>query len=166
VERGFLRTLKNEPDYAGMTHEQAFIQWQNAFTATWPNLLTEPDSEKVKTDDVKLKAIIAVIEVLGPMIDPENKATLVEWAQDNMNENKLMFQTPLALDIQALAEYEPPQPMQEPSEPKPFAANDSAGKSRRKKMPKLDESELKDLVFAFMEANEPPPSKRANGRLN
>jgi hypothetical protein len=45
--------------------------------------------QQAKTDDVKLKAIIATIEVFGPMMDPENKATLLQWAQDNINENKI-----------------------------------------------------------------------------
>lgn len=148
----FFETIKERfPEYAAMTHDQALTQWRNAFTPAWPNLLTEPDSEKVKTDDVKLKAIIAVIEVLGPMMDPENKATLVGWAQDNMNENKLMFQSPLGLDLEALAEYEPPQPeMGEPSEPKPFAANDSAGRLRR-----MDDAELEDVIAGVAGAEVP-----------
>ena len=162
----FFASLQAEfEDYAGMEFEDAFYQWKNVFKAEWPNLLTEPDSEKVKTDDVKLKAIIAVVEVFGPMMDPENKATLLTWAQDNMNENKLMFQTPLELDAEAIAAYEPPQPMQEPGEPKPFAANDSVDKRPRKRIRKLDESELRDLV-TMMEAGAENLPKRSNGKIH
>lgn len=159
----FYQTVQREfPEYEAIEYEDAIYQWSNSFTAKWPNLLTEPDSEKVKTDDVKLKAIVAVIEVFGPMLDPENKATLVGWASDNINENKMMFQEPLVLDLEALAEYEPPQPMEEPSQPKPFAANDSA--KRRRAMRKLDKAELEDLV-TMMEQN-PAALAKANGHLN
>jgi len=149
--------------YGAMRFEDAFYQWSNSFSAIWPSLLREPDSEQVKTDDVKLKAIIATIEVFGPMMDPENKATLIGWAQDNINENKMMFQSPLLLDLQALAEYEPPQPAQEPSEPKPFAANDAA--TERRRMRKLNAYELDDLV-TMMEKSPFGLPKKPNGHLN
>lgn len=123
---------KYPEEYGAMTHDQAFYKWQNSFKAEWPNLLKEPESEKVKTDDVKLKGIIAYVEVLAPELDPENKARLIEWAQDNLNENKMMFQTPLALDFEALAKYEPPQQVEGPNMNKPFAANDSQGGRRER----------------------------------
>jgi hypothetical protein len=150
----FFKTIQNEfPSYRSMRYEDAFYEWKNSFKAEWPNLLTEPDSEKVKEDDVKLKAIIATVEVFGPAMDPENKATLFQWAQDNINENKIMFQSPLLLDFEALAEYEPPQAMEEPAEPKPFAAADSIAfggrsvpKIARQMMRKLSNDELAELV--------------------
>lgn len=126
----FFEALKRDfPEYESMRHEDAFYQWQNSFNAAWPNLLTEPDSEKVKTDDVKLKGIIAFLEVLIPNMDPENKAAVIAWAQDNVNENKMMFQTPLSIDFDALREYVPPAPPVAPGEPKPFA--DSARRVRK-----------------------------------
>lgn len=154
---------KKYPQYAGVPYEDAFFKWQASFRAKWPSLLTEPDSEKVKTDDVKLKAIIATVEVFGPMMDPENKATLIGWAQDNINNNKIMFQSPMILDLQALEEYEPPQPLEEPKEPKPFAANDSA--AARKRMRRLTNDELGDLVEMMAGSPEGLP-KHANGKLN
>lgn len=125
----FYSAVQNEfPEYADVTFDAAFYQWQNSFKSEWPNYLQEPDSEKVKTDDVKLKAALAAVEVLAPELDPENKARLIEWFSDTINENKMMFQNPLILDIDALMAYEPPDPMAlEPDMPKPFAAADSAG---------------------------------------
>ena len=76
-----------------------------------------------------------------------------------------MFQTPLELDAEAIAAYEPPQPMQEPGEPKPFAANDSVDKRPRKRIRKLDESELRDLV-TMMEAGAENLPKRSNGKIH
>ena len=166
----FYKTIQEEfPDYRGIPYKDAFYQWQNSFTALWPNLLTEPDSEKTKTDKVRLDAIIEAVEVFGPMLDPENKASLIGWAQDAINQNKLLFQSPLELDIDALAEYEPPQMAMgteegesEPKPPKPgFSRGDSAG-ARRRKMRKMDEAELGDLV-TMMEST---VAAKANGKLN
>jgi hypothetical protein len=112
-------------EYGKRTYEEAFYEWRDSFTSEWPSLLTEPDSDKSKADDVKLKAIIALIEVLMPECDPVNKATLIEWACDNFNALEMLFSSPLVLDAQALAEYEPPQPDAAPGEPKPFAAADA-----------------------------------------
>ncbi len=165
----FFEALRADfPEYKAMTFEQAFFKWRNSFTATWPNFLTEPDSEKVETDKVKLTAILEAIEIFGPMLDPENKATLVRWAQDNINENKNMFQTPLELDFEALRTYVPPQPTMggdgdEPGPPKPeFAKGDSSPRQRR--MRKLDEQGLRDLV-TMMERS-PLAGAKPNGKMN
>jgi hypothetical protein len=111
-------------EYGTMSFAQAYYQWANSFKATWPNLLTEPDSEKAEAEKVKHEAIIGTVEALAPLLDPDNKATLVAWAADNLNDNKLMFQTPLIIDLVALADYVPPVPQiggadGEPKEPKP-----------------------------------------------
>lgn len=135
----FYATVQREyEDYADVPFETAFLQWKNAFTATWPNLIEEPDSEKVIVDDVKLKGIIATVQVFEPMLpDQENKAALLEWATDNLNENEAMFKTPLVLDTEAVASYEPPEPMmeegapQEPHAPKPFSSADADVSVRR-----------------------------------
>ena len=150
-------------EYGSMSFEDAFYQWTTSFSAVWPNLLTEPDSEKVETDKVKLDAVLEAIEIFGPMMDPENKATLVGWAQDIINENKHMFQTPLLLDLKALADYVPPQPTAEPKEPKPFGAIDSAGGRRR--IRKMVNDELEDLVALMMKNPEGLPPK-PNGHIN
>lgn len=114
------------PEYRKKDFKQVFTQWRDSFVSEWPSFLTEPDSEKAKVDDIKLKGVISLVEVLAPMLDPDNKATLVEWAAANLNENKIMFPIPLILDIEALAEYVPPVPDVSPETPKPFAAQDSA----------------------------------------
>lgn len=144
----FYKVIQKEfPDeYGGVDYNTAFYRWKNSFTAGWPSLLTEPDSEKVKVEDVKLKAAIAVVEVISPMCDPENKAALVQWVMDTLNDMKLMFPSPLMLDTQAIAEYEPPQPLEMPAEPKPFAANDSQHPARDRYV-----QAVLDLVSAMKE---------------
>lgn len=155
---------KDYPEqYGGVSHEEAFYRWQASFSAVWPNLLTEPDSEKVETEKVKLDAVLQALEIFGPMLDPENKATLVDWATQIINDNKQMFTTPLILDVDALANYQPPVAAEEPKEPKPFGAIDSAGGRRRIRRLQLDE--LGDLVEMMKGAPEGLP-KKANGHLN
>jgi len=106
----FYKTIQRDfPDpYATMDYAEAFYRWRNSFKAEWPNLLEEPDSEKGKTEKVKLDAILQAIEAIAGMLDPENKAKLIGWAADNMNANRLMFTSPLVLDLEALAAYVPP----------------------------------------------------------
>lgn len=100
--------------YGEVPFETAFYEWKNAFKATWPNLLTEPDSEKVKTDDVVTKAAIALVEVMAPQMDPENKARLLVWAAEIFNSRENFKATPLEIDEEALAKYVPPAPEIEP----------------------------------------------------
>jgi hypothetical protein len=119
----FYETIRSKypDDYGKMPYETAFYKWKNAFTATWPNLLVEPDSEKAKVDDVIMKAAIACVEVLAPICDPENKARVAVWLADIMNERKLMFSSPLLLDEEGIASYEPPSPLKEPvNEPETY----------------------------------------------
>jgi len=126
----FYKTIQAEfpEQYGSVGYTQFFYDCVNSFKATWPSLITEPDSEKIKVDDVKLKAAIAAVEVLLPVVDPENKAIIIAWLQDTFNSLKLLFPNAMELDFEALENYVPPEPLAEPGEPsagKPFAANDS-----------------------------------------
>lgn len=119
----FFATIQNTVDeYKDVKYEQAFYDWANAFETEWPSLLAEPESELVKVDKIKFEALTAALEVLLPVADPMNKARLVEFFADNMNESKRLFPNPLILDYEDLASYEPPVPDTapdvEPKEPK------------------------------------------------
>lgn len=131
----FYETIQEEfPEYRRVTYERAFYQWQNCFSAVWPSLLTEPDSEKVRVDDVKLRGIISLLEVLMPELDPENKATAIEWAADNFNELSMLFQSPLEINRESLESYTPPQPgmqSEEGHEMRPETLADGEGAIRR-----------------------------------
>ena len=101
---------KEYPDvYKKKTYEQAFYEWKDAFKAEWESLLEEPDSEKVKTEEIKLKGLTEILRTILPVIDPMNRALAIQWAQDNLNEMPDMFQSTLQLDAEAIADYEPPQ---------------------------------------------------------
>jgi hypothetical protein len=117
----FYATIQSTvPEYEGVKYGTAFIKWKNAFEASWPSMLVEPESKLVEVEDIKNKSIIAALEVLMPEADPANKARMIKWAADNLNENKKMFTVPLILDYEDLVNYEPPTPEKEPNEPEPF----------------------------------------------
>ena len=163
----FYATVQAEfPDYKAVPYERAFFQWQNSFAAAWPSLLTEPPSEKIKVDDVKLKALIAMVEVLLPNMDPDNKAAVIAWAQDNFNELKLLFQNPLILDFEALKAYVPPAPPKEFGEPKPFAATDAQGLTRvRRALSRLDAAENDLFSSVAAEAARSRPNGHAKNGM-
>jgi hypothetical protein len=131
----FFKTIQHEfpEQFRAVDYVGAFYDWKNSFNASWPNLLTEPDSEKVRTDEVKLKAAVAVFQVAEPICDPENKAKLLGWLADVVNSNKTMFPVPLELDLDDLEAYLFAQPQagqdadgaKEPSAGPPFAAQDA-----------------------------------------
>lgn len=101
----FYQTIQNQypEEWAQVPYEQAFFAWVNAFTAKWPSLLTEPESEQVVTDNVKIQALLAMLELGVEMqLDPENLGQLMLWVQDNINQNRMMFQTPLMLNIEGI----------------------------------------------------------------
>jgi hypothetical protein len=117
----FYATIQADfPEYQDVSYTDAFYRWKNGFVATWPSLLKDPEAD-TKAEDVRQKAIISMMQVLMPMMDPDNKARLIEWAVDSSGENKTLFPQPLVLDYEALAQYEPPQQAEEPgmSMPKP-----------------------------------------------
>lgn len=134
----FYATVQEEfPDsYAGKSHQQAFYEWKNSFTAKWPNLLTEPDSEKAKTEDVKLKGVLQAIETLAPLVQraPQATAALIQWAGDTISDNKIMFPYPLDLPVEEIADAvaEDNEQLTEPTAPQQFAAHDAVADVRGK----------------------------------
>lgn len=106
----FYKTIQRQySEYENVPYETAFYQWSNDFTAIWPNLLVEPDSEKAKVADVRFKSVVALIETLAPLVqDQANKTRLVMWAADQVAEQKDLFSSPLAFDEDAMLSYEPP----------------------------------------------------------
>lgn len=92
-----------------------FASWINNFEYRWPPSLKEPDSEKVKVDETRFKAIVSMLEVLLPQVntDDENRALLIEWAQANANANENLFPQRLDLDIDSLKANRPQQPQGE-----------------------------------------------------
>lgn len=93
------------PDYRGVPFTSAFYDWSNSFAATWPSLLKEPPSEEVKVDAVRLQAVLDMLTAVAPMMDPINKTALIQWAIDNFNSFKLLFDAHMTLDENELLDY-------------------------------------------------------------
>jgi hypothetical protein len=83
----FYESLKEDhKEYKKKNYNESFMDWTNHFVAVWPSLLTEPDSEKIKVANVKLRSIVAMLETLLPQCDPDSASKLLEWAADNFND--------------------------------------------------------------------------------
>ena len=131
----FFESLKGDyPELKSLPFETWLFERMQAYTAKWPNLMVEPDSEKSKAEDVQMKSAIALAEVMLPELDPKNKAALIDWLAENVNERENLFASKLVLDVDLLEAFlekneaqktEMMQAAQEPNEPdapKPFAA--------------------------------------------
>lgn len=125
----FYKTIQTRfPEkYGKVPYKEAFYDWQNSFVSEWPNLLRESDSDLVKVDDVRLKAIIATLEVLLPELDPDSRVSMIQAALANINAMKLLFPEPFVVDQDKLKNFRPPQydALQSPKPSKPFSSNDS-----------------------------------------
>lgn len=140
------RRFPNE--YGEVEYKTALARWRNSFKATWPSLIKEKPSEAVDVEDVKLKALIAVVQVFEPLLDPDNKARLIQWCNDQFNTNENLFGgAKLMLDFESLADHMTEQADQqkqmqqgppggpggggaegEGKPPQPFSAQDAARK--------------------------------------
>lgn len=111
----FFQSLRADfPDLKN-TYSLYFASWINNFEYRWPSSLKEPESEKVKVDEIRFKAIVSMLEVLLPQVntDDENRSLLIEWAQTNANANESLFPQRLDLDIDSLKVNRPQQPQGE-----------------------------------------------------
>ncbi|CAM7662734.1 anti-CBASS protein Acb1 family protein [Klebsiella quasipneumoniae] len=111
----FFQSLRADfPDLKN-TYSLYFSSWINNFEYRWPSSLKEPESEKVKVDEIRFKAIVSMLEVLLPQVntDDENRSLLIEWAQTNANANESLFPQRLDLDIESLKANRPQQPQGE-----------------------------------------------------
>ncbi|TWV17822.1 anti-CBASS protein Acb1 family protein [Klebsiella quasipneumoniae] len=108
----FFNSLRADVPELKNTYSLYFSSWINNFEYRWPSSLKEPESEKVKVDEIRFKAIVSMLEVLLPQVntDDENRALLIEWAQANANANESLFPQRLDLDIESLKANRPQQP--------------------------------------------------------
>ncbi|HGK4029715.1 TPA: phage portal protein [Klebsiella pneumoniae] len=111
----FFNSLRADFPELKNTYSLYFSSWINNFEYRWPSSLKEPESEKVKVDEIRFKAIVSMLEVLLPQVntDDENRSLLIEWAQTNANANESLFPQRLDLDIDSLKANRPEQPRDE-----------------------------------------------------
>jgi hypothetical protein len=108
--REFYEAAKNEYSeiYGNVSYEAAFYDWFNGMSFVWPDLNEEKASDAVKIDETKLKGMTEILRTLLPIADPENRARMFQWAQDNLNEMGTMFSQDMSLDIETMTTYVPP----------------------------------------------------------
>lgn len=111
----FFNSLRADFPELKNTYSLYFSSWINNFEYRWPSSMKEPESEKVKVDEIRFKAIVSMLEVLLPQVntDDENRSLLIEWAQTNANANESLFPQRLDLDIDSLKANRPQQPQGE-----------------------------------------------------
>lgn len=85
-------------------YNASFAKWTNNFEFRWPSTLKEPESERVKVDEIRFKAIIGMGQTLLPQLtaDDANRAVLIDWLQQNANANERLFPQRLDLDYDSL----------------------------------------------------------------
>lgn len=142
----FFETLKASEEFAevlaDMDYETFFWRASNSFKAKWPSLMKEPDSELVKVDKVKIEGIMSWVQEIMPHLPQEEKAKVLLWANDELNNLRLIFTSRLDLDYEAIAAHTP-----EPAGGfgegggKPFGAQDAVDRLSQSVTSYLEETE-------------------------
>ena len=104
----YKKIQKDFPEqYGSLSYEAAFQSWKDAWRATWPNLLTEPDSEKAKAVESRLKMAIEACKIMVENGTQRTKADALEWLADVINDEKEFYSSPITIDAEDIAEFEP-----------------------------------------------------------
>lgn len=93
--------------YGKLDYETAFQEWRDNFRAVWPNLLQEPDSEKAKAVQVKLDQAQKIADLFCKNGTQQTKADVLEWLADVVNDEKEFYSSPILVDAEDIAEFEP-----------------------------------------------------------
>jgi hypothetical protein len=93
--------------YRKIKYKTALLEWMDNFTPTWPNLLSEPDSEKAKSSQLKIESADKIAKTLLAIADPETKGVIAEWLAEAVNSQKDFYTTPLEIDPEDIARYVP-----------------------------------------------------------
>jgi hypothetical protein len=157
------------PELKDRDYKDIFSEWRRNFEAEWPSLLIEPESEAIKKEDVKFQAVIALTQTLVEIVDPANRARVIQWAADSIGENKLLFAHELVLDIDELQKFQEEQQQQESLQQQA----ETAGKVEKqefsnlgpeaRKFGRFDSSKVTDALMRYREAVERLPARRVNG---
>jgi len=97
--------------YGKLSYTAALHEWIDSFSPSWPNLLMEPDSEKAKANQLKLESAIKLADSIMKVADPETKGAVCAWLADVVSDQKDFYSSPLLIEADDIASYEPPAPM-------------------------------------------------------
>lgn len=103
----FVKRMQTKyPDqYGKKQFADIFAGWRAAFSGVWPSLLQESESEKAKTEQVKVEAIIDLLTLLLDKVDPDNQVKILEWAAQNLSESKILLPHELDFEWDSLEEF-------------------------------------------------------------
>jgi hypothetical protein len=103
----FYETLRGDykTTYGEGGYDRALETWLRAYRTKWPNLLTEPDSEKIKTEDVQMKTAIAVGELVLPEGSPAMKSQYFAWLAEQVNNREKIFASGLDFDLDEMETF-------------------------------------------------------------
>lgn len=106
------------------SYNEWFQEVCDLMEATWPTLIQEPESETVKRNAEKLKAMVAILTATLAQLDPANKARMMDWFIRTLGDMPEIFASGPDFDPESLSEYEPPQPAGPGGEGKPPSDDD------------------------------------------
>lgn len=108
----FFVALKAEfPDVVEGGFQENFYRWRSSFSSTWEELTQESPQERQEAESKVVRNIARLFSMLVPTLDPENRATLCTWVADVVNSLETTRRSPLILDEEKIADYEPPSMM-------------------------------------------------------
>lgn len=109
-------------DLSGKDYRSWFYEVVDRFETAWPDFIVEEESVKTERNAKKVDAVQKLVATVAPLLDPVNKAALISWAAEILNDMPELFRASLVIDQDALAAYEPPLP-----EPGGLGGNDKGG---------------------------------------
>jgi hypothetical protein len=107
----FFNSMKSDfPDIFTGDYESTFYMWRREFSATWQELVEESPDKRRESDSKVIQQATALYTALTTNVDPENRATIADWLSSVVNATQTYGDVPLIIDVEALANYEPPPP--------------------------------------------------------
>src|SRR6185437_10090376 len=106
-DENFFKTIqaKYPEAYGDRSYGDVYSEWRNDFAAEWPSFLIEPESEQVRVDDVRLQAVVAVVQTAIDAVDPGSQLELLRFLADNVSANRRLFPHALEFDWETLETY-------------------------------------------------------------
>lgn len=107
----FYINLKNDfPDIITEDYKTTFYMWSREFTAEWQELVEESPDKRRESDGKVIQQAAALFAILGPQLDPVNRAMAVDWVASVTNATETYGDSPMIIDMEALSKYQPPPP--------------------------------------------------------
>jgi hypothetical protein len=101
---------ENNPEYADLTYEQAFYEWQDQMVFEWPDFLREQKSEKAKAVETTMTLLKETFTMLSATVSPDDRRILCQFIMDNLNSEEIKEFLPVSLDLNLDGDFSTPAP--------------------------------------------------------